>query len=148
MTNQRDMKQPETIRVSDVSALPEADREVIARFEAALHGARPAPGSDEAAAVAAMNRFVDDLRIVDELRIVHWFYPSATIGCGCGLLIDDLRAAELTCLRSEVTCSGCLERLRSDRGICEACRLGSPNKVSADLAPPHMCDPGLRARPH
>lgn len=62
MTDESDMKQPAAIHVSDVSALPEADREVIARFEAALLGVCPAPGSDEAAAVATMNRFLDGLR--------------------------------------------------------------------------------------
>lgn len=69
MTKRKFMKKIDTTPSAlettiNVSALPEADREVIARFEAALHGARPAPSSDEAAAVAAMNRFVDELRIV------------------------------------------------------------------------------------
>jgi hypothetical protein len=82
-----------------------------------------------------MNRFLD------ASRAVHWFYPSAIIGCG--LCIDDLPAARLTCLRSEVTCPGCLARLRSDRETCQACRLGSPEEVGADLAPPHVCDPML-----
>jgi hypothetical protein len=62
MTDESDMKPTAAIPVSDVSEMPEADREVIARFEAALHGARPAPGSDEAAAVTAMNCFVNELR--------------------------------------------------------------------------------------
>jgi len=43
----------------------------------------------------------------------HWFYPSSVIGCG--LNIDDLHAEELTCLRHEVTCSGCLAQLRADQ---------------------------------
>lgn len=159
------------IRMSDVSALPRGDREVIARFDAALLGVPPAPGSDEAAVVAAMNRFVNELRgaqvcasapdahvqiddvakkatakavetpVTDPSAATarHWFYPSAVIGCG--LRIDDLCTVELACLHSEVTCPSCLAQLQVDRTICEACRLGSPESVSAHLAPPHVCDP-------
>lgn len=43
-------------------------------------------------------------------------------------------------LRSEVTCPGCLVRLRSDRTACEACRLDSED-VSADPSSTHVCDP-------
>lgn len=48
----------------------------------------------------------------------HWFYPSSVIGCG--LNMDDLPAKELTCLRHEVTCSGCLARLRADHEKADA----------------------------
>jgi hypothetical protein len=48
-----------------------------------------------------------------DLPVRHWFYPSSAIGCG--LNIDDLTADKLTCLRHEVTCSGCLAQLRADQ---------------------------------
>ncbi len=196
----KNMKAPEAIHVRDVSELPETDRKVIAHFEAALQGARPAPSSAETAAMATMNHFLDGLReaqaaartagvdltceacasvfctggrgvaphtkacasvldarvrIDDVAKKVpieagppdpsttdrHWFYPSATIGCG--LHIDDLRAAELTCLRSEVTCLGCLSRLHSDRETCAACSLGHPEHAGGRGAPSHVCDPAL-----
>jgi len=50
------------IRVSDLSALSETDRSIIAKLDAALHGVKPVPGSEEAAAIATMNRFVEVLR--------------------------------------------------------------------------------------
>ena len=56
----------EEINVSDLSELPEIDRAIVARFDAALLGVLPAPGSVEAAAVAAMNRFVNKLRCAAE----------------------------------------------------------------------------------
>jgi len=43
----------------------------------------------------------------------HWFYPNCAIGCG--LNIDGLRANELSCVRHEVTCSGCLAQLHADQ---------------------------------
>lgn len=48
-----------------------------------------------------------------KVPIRHWLYPSMTVGCG--LNMDDLRVAELTCLRGEVTCAGCLAQLRADQ---------------------------------
>jgi hypothetical protein len=73
---------------------------------------------------------------------VHWIYPSCFLGCGDRLdARDELTAAELTCLRSEVTCPRCLEQLREDVAICRACRLGAPERVPIHLAPPHTCDP-------
>lgn len=57
-----ELQMAKAIQTSDLSALPEADRAVIAHFDAAFHGASPGPGSDEAAAVAAMKRFLDELR--------------------------------------------------------------------------------------
>jgi hypothetical protein len=55
----------------------------------------------------------------------HWFYPSSVIGCG--LNIDDLHAEELSCLRHEVTCSGCLAKLRADQEK-------NPTQAKADAA--------------
>jgi hypothetical protein len=77
---------------------------------------------------------------------VHWFYPSTAVGCG-GKLDErmEFRANELTCLRSKVTCPRCLEQLRKDAAICQACRLGVPEHVPVYLAPAHVCDPA-RAR--
>lgn len=43
----------------------------------------------------------------------HWFNPDSVIGCG--LNIYDLSAEELTCLRGEVTCAGCLAQLRAEQ---------------------------------
>jgi hypothetical protein len=77
-------------------------------------------------------------------QIVHWYYPSAIIGCG--LHIEDLRCYELACLRSEVTCPACLAQLSADRKICTACQIGAPEKMSAHLAPLHVCDPA-RVKP-
>ena len=71
----------------------------------------------------------------------HWYYPSAIIGCGAKM--EGLLSEELTCLRSEVTCSGCLAQILADKEICEACKLGAPEVVAANLAPPHVCDPAL-----
>lgn len=57
-------EQPPTneIRVSDLSALSETDRSIIAKLDAALHGVKPATGSEEETAIATMNRFVEILR--------------------------------------------------------------------------------------
>lgn len=63
----------------------------------------------------------------------HWYYPSTVVGCG--LTISDLRAHELTCLRSEVTCPKCLARLEADKKICSACARG------AYFGNYHACDP-------
>jgi predicted amidophosphoribosyltransferase len=71
----------------------------------------------------------------------HWCYPSAIIGCRQD--ISSLSWYEITFLRSQVTCPACLEQLRADKGICEACKLGAPEVVPVNLAPPHVCDPGL-----
>jgi hypothetical protein len=131
----------QAIPTLDLSALSRSDREVIVRFEAALLGVPPTPASDEAAAIAAMNRFVQALDAKSD-AVRHWYYPSSIIGCG--LCIDDLCSSELACLRSEVTCLGCLAQLQADRKICEACRLGAPE--SGHPAPPHVCDRGGQAR--
>jgi hypothetical protein len=76
-----------------------------------------------------------------ETRDKHWYYPSAIIGCG--LTIDELLSEELTCLRSKVTCPACIAQLQADKAICEACKLGAPEAVVVDRAPPHVCDPAL-----
>ena len=57
--------------------------------------------------------------------VCHWFYPSSVIGCG--LNMDDLSPKELTCLRHEVTCSGCLAQLRADQEK-------NPTRAKADAA--------------
>jgi hypothetical protein len=71
----------------------------------------------------------------------HWYYPSTIIGCG--LSIDGLTADELACLRSTVTCPSCIARIRADKEICQACKLGAPEVVPSYEAPPHVCDPAL-----
>lgn len=71
----------------------------------------------------------------------HWYYPSSIIGCG--IKIDVFSSEELTCLRSEVTCLGCVAQILVDKKICEACQLGAPEGVAVHLAPPHVCDPAL-----
>jgi hypothetical protein len=82
------------------------------------------------------------------MTFVHWYYPSALVGCGGDLLEDrlELRSSELTCLRGEVTCPSCLEQLRKDKESCEACRLGAPEQMPAHLAPRHICDPAIADR--
>ena len=70
----------------------------------------------------------------------HWYYPSIIIGCG----IDEegLRAEEMTCVRSEVTCPGCIAQILADKKICGACALGAA-RFTVDPPPPHVCDPAL-----
>jgi len=74
--------------------------------------------------------------MADKTPNKHWYYPSSTIGCG--LSIDDLSANELTCVRGEVTCPRCIERVSADKVTCEACRLGQTK-----TARPHVCDPAV-----
>lgn len=62
----------------------------------------------------------------------HFYYPSGIIACGG--TVEDHKAPDMTCIRSEVKCQGCLDELEKAKARCARCR--------GEAAVQHTCDPG------
>jgi len=84
--------------------------QLLPHLPAIIQRLSTAPGSSPETSQATPTPVTDPRA---EASSLHWLYPDTTVGCG--LNIHNLSAAQLTCECHEVTCSGCLVKLRFDQ---------------------------------